>query len=352
MRKQDSSEKTIQKSLITTKLFDRFWDRWFAHGIAEQGISELRIELNDVSQWVNGLNRQAVHYENTACSHAERRLIGEAEHYYRTAGLYFYLIQWIFPEAGTDKRHWFQRCKEMFKKADILSEIQTTEASIEVKERMCFGRVRVPKSAKGCVIIINPIDSSKEELFTYESDFTNSGFVTVNFDGPGQGETYISQSLKASQANWALFITQVIDYTASHFPDLPIFLFGTSSGAAWAIFGASHPKVSKAVSVSPACKSNSHLPEYFLERMDYILDVNADLLPALDDLSHCKPVMLFHGKKDLMVRDQDIYNLYDRLPEGKRLVEYGDEGHCCNFKLDEIRKISTEWFLEESKNDV
>lgn len=346
LHKELSSERTIQKTLMTTKLFDRFWDRWFAHGIAADGIRDLRSELNHVSIWIEGLHVQAVHYENTASSFLERGLIRESEHFYRTAGLYYYLIQWIFPEVGIEKRQWFQRCKEMFEKADAISDIQTIETSIQVKEQMCFGRVRVPESAKGCVVIINPIDSSKEELFTYERDFANLGFVTLNFDGPGQGETYITQNYKASQANWTLFINQVIDFSAELFPDLPIFLFGTSSGASWAVHGSCHPKVSKVVSVSPACETNSHLPDYFLERMYYILEENAVLLPNLDDFSHCKPVMLFHGNKDSMVKDEDIYGLYKKLPNGKRLVEYEDEGHCCNFKLDEIRKVAAEWFLE------
>lgn len=346
LHKENSSERTIQKTLMTTKLFDRFWDRWFAHGIAIDGISDLRPNLNHVSQWIEGLHVQAIHYENTASSFLERRQITESEHLYRTAGLYYYLIQWIFPEAGTEKRLWFQRCKEMFKKADAISDIQTIETSIQVLKRMCFGRVRVPKSAKGCVVIINPIDSSKEELFTYETDFANSGFVTVNFDGPGQGETYITQNFKASQANWTLFINRVIDFAAELFPNLPIFLFGTSSGASWAIHGSCHPKVRKVISVSPACGTNSNLPDYFLERMHYILEENAVLLPNLEDLSHCKPVMLFHGKKDSMVKEEYIYGLYQRLPYGKRLVEYEDEGHCCNFKLAEIRKAAAEWFLE------
>ncbi len=46
-----------------------------------------------------------------------------------------------------------------------------------------------------------------------------------------------------------------------------------------------------------------------------------------------------------MVKDTDIYELYQKLPAGKQLIEYENEGHCCNFKLREIRKISAEWSL-------
>ncbi|NHN35416.1 alpha/beta hydrolase [Paenibacillus agricola] len=342
----NSPEMTIQKTLLMTKLFDRFWDRWIAHGIDMEGISKLRPQFNHLSHWIEGLHGQAVQYENTALSYLERHNLKEAERFFRTAGLYYYLIQWIFPEAGADKRAWFQQCKEMVNKADALSDLQTTETSILVEERSCYGRVRIPKSAKGCVVIINPIDSSKEELFTYENDFGSLGFTTVNFDGPGQGETYMFQNYKASRENWALFIHAVIDFTAKQFPELPIFLFGTSSGAAWSVYGSRHPHVSKAVSVSPACDTNSNLPDYFLERMHYILDNHAVLLPKLDDLSACKPVMICHGKQDTMVKEEDIWELYNKLPDSKRMIVYEDEGHCCNFKLTEIRRTAAKWFLE------
>jgi acyl carrier protein len=92
------------------------------------------------------------------------------------------------------------------------------------------------------------------------------------------------------------------------------------------------------------------MPEYFSERMAYIWDENTKTI--LPDLAHPptdKPVLLFHGNKDVMVKDQDIYRLYKTLPVGKRIVEYANEGHCCNFKLNEIRQASARWFLEDTK---
>jgi len=272
----------------------------------------------------------------------------EAEYHYRVAGLHYYLIQWIFPETGDERRTWFARCKRLFRQADAISKDHIREAVIRVDEADCPGRIRAPERPKGCVIIINPMDSSKEELFTYEMDFARMGFVTVSFDGPGQGESYVFCRSKATRERWDLFVNQVIDFTAAQYPELKICLFGTSSGAAWAIRGSGHPKVSKAVSVSPACKNDVKLPDYFTERMSHIVEkAETDCLPALNDFEHFSPVFLFHGKKDVMVRDEDISALYNKLPQGKRLVEYENEGHCCNFALSEIRKISAEWYLLE-----
>ncbi|MFC0213605.1 alpha/beta hydrolase [Paenibacillus chartarius] len=341
-----SSGATIRKTLLTAKLFDRFWDRWFVHGIAAAGIAELRRELTDISHWIEGLQSQALQYQKAAAVCAESGKYEESEHMWRTAGLYYYLIQWIYPEVTEDKRYWFERCKAMFENADRLSEIPIIPVSIPVKERECCGRMRIPESPHGCVVLVSPIDSSKEELFTYESEFVHAGFATLHVDGPGQGETLLKQGLKASRANWTLFIRQVIDEAAGRFPGLPIFLFGTSSGASWAVHGSFHPKVEKAAAVSPAFEAGLVLPEYFLERMACILEDDAVLLPELERFEAGKPVMLFHGKKDTMVKDEQIYALYGKLPEGKRMIEYENEGHCCNFKLGEIRKTAAAWFME------
>jgi predicted esterase len=264
------------------------------------------------------------------------------------AGLNINLLQWIFPETGEEKRKWFSSCKKLFEQADSISRIKVREAVVQVDGKLCYGRVRVPERPEGCVIILNPIDSSKEELFTYEADFARMGFATLSFDGPGQGETYVFNQLKATRQRVELFVNQVIDYAADQFPELGIFLFGTSSGAAWAIQGSRHPKVKKAVSVSPACETQIQMPDYFKDRMSYIQDDHEiSILPAIQDFERCSPILLFHGNKDVMVRDEDMYELYSKLPKGKRLIEYEEEGHCCNYKLGEIRSFCAQWYKED-----
>lgn len=334
---------TIQQTIMTSSLFEGFWDRWIAHGLESEAAKQIRGKCRSLEQWIDQLNGYAFEYESKARSYHDRNMLREAEYFYRLSGFAYYLIQWIFPETCSQKQDWFSRCKERFRKADELASDEIVETTIQVDGQECFGRVRIPALPKGCIIIVNPIDSAKEELFTYELDFVKEGFVTVSFDGPGQGETYVFNQSKASRSCWALFVHHVIDFTASRFPDLPIHLFGTSSGAAWAIQGSCHPRVSKTVSVSPACH-NTLLPGYFQGRMSYIVEnLERGFLPKPEDFQRCGPILLFHGKKDVMVKDDDIHALYQKLPNRKRLIQYEQEGHCCNYKLGEIRKIAVEW---------
>jgi hypothetical protein len=342
--------KTIEKTMMTSLLFEGFWDRWIAHGIQHQAAVTYRNQIKSLDHWVSLIAENAEEYESLAKLVFAQGNLKDAERLHRIAGLHYNLIQWIYPETCCTKRMWFSKCKEQFTLADEITKDQIEETFLSVNGKDCYGRVRIPEEPKGCVIIINPIDSSKEELFTYEMDFAKLGFATVSFDGPGQGESYVIHGHKAERSGWELFINKLIDLAVVRFPELAIHLFGTSSGASWALNGGRHPKVSKVAAVSPALENDIKMPDYFKERLAYILeDSESSILPKLNYVEQSNPVILFHGNMDVMVKDEDIYALYGKLPQQKRLIEFEKEGHCCNFKLSEIRQISAQWFLEDYK---
>jgi predicted esterase len=337
---------TIDKTLVTARLMDGFWERWFAHGVEKTDLMNIRSSLTTKEHWISKWEELANEKFSEAAELQHKELNKEAEMKYCTAGLYYQLVQWLIPENSAEKLHWLHVSLTAFEKADQVSKIETKYERINMENHTCFGRVRIPSNPKGIVAILNPLDSTKEELFTYEMDFVNKGFITISFDGPGQGLTYTSQGLKATARRWEQFVDKIIDYSCTHLPRLPIHLFGTSSGAAWAIYGSCNPKVSKVVAVSPAFVNETfRLPDYFIERTHYVLEKEeSHMLPSFEGLHYRNPILLVHGKKDVMISDQAIYNLYDKLPYGKYFLEYENEGHCCNNKLPEIRQYAMEWF--------
>ncbi|PLR81361.1 alpha/beta hydrolase [Bacillus sp. V33-4] len=340
---------TIDKTLLTANLFDGFWDRWIVHGVEKQDIETLRSSYLTKDIWVDGWRKLADKKFLEAEKLAQNDSFTEAEMKFRAAGLYYQLMQWLIPERKTEKIGWLNVSLSAFEKADKLSQIKTKYVQLPIGEQHCFGRLRIPDEPAGVVIIINPLDSTKEELFTYELDFISKGYIVVSFDGPGQGQTFTFEGLRGTTKRWEAFIDDVIDFSSNTFPNLPINLFGTSSGAAWALYGSCNPKVNKTVAVSPAFIGEAiTLPDYFVERTRFVLK-EEKALPAFELLPFRNPVMLFHGKQDVMVSDSNIYHLYEQLPQGKRLVEYEEEGHCCNYKLAEIREKSMKWFATEKE---
>nr|WP_239541339.1 alpha/beta hydrolase [Pullulanibacillus pueri] len=239
-------------------------------------------------------------------------------------------------------------------KADAVSPYKKTRHTLRRGDVQYVGKVSEPLApSKGVVIIVTPIDSAKEELFSYEQDFLRGGFSVVIFDGPGQGETVLETGHKASQQHCHSFLEAVIRFSHHAFPDLPLHLFGTSSGATWSLEGGKNPLISKVIAVSPATKHDIHMPDFFKERMENTLeDFNQGFLPPLAEREKLNQVVLFHGKEDVMVDKRDLLDLYENLSEPKRFIEYEGEGHCCNFKLSEIRARSMKWLKGEKIHGI
>ncbi|MFC4557782.1 alpha/beta hydrolase [Virgibacillus kekensis] len=353
MIEQTNALLTIQKSLLAARLFDGFWDRWIAHGILFSETAGVRNCLKNVTKWEDSFRNTADQHYEQATLYQRTGAVRTAEELYRLSSLYYNLIHWIYPDRTIEKIDWLKKATEATERADLLSAIPRVRESVTVDGFKCPGRIRVPASPKGCIFIINPIDSTKEELYTYEIQFVEADYITVSFDGPGQGEAFTLNGLTATTKRWEQFLGKVIDLTHDMFPDLPIHLFGTSSGASWAIHGSLNPKVYSSVAVSPPLASNGPMPHYFGERINFISSEGAIVSP-ITKRSDYPSVLLFHGAKDVMVNTADIHDFYQRLPEPKQLVEYSDEGHCCNFKLEEVRRLAVEWFSSkgERKRDA
>ena len=336
---------TTNKMIKTALLIDAFWDRWLVHGIDANDLAKIRSKLTSVENWVTNWQAFAIEKRNRAKVLKEKKLLAEAEQMYRVASLYYNSIYYVFPFRTLEKEYWYHQCLKAFREADLLSSHQTFYESIEMDGVKCPGRIRIPPQPRGVIILVTPIDSSKEELFQYESDFNEAGYITVSFDGPGQGESFVVNGLIGTKKRYETFMERLIDCTVDRFPSLPLYLFGTSLGASWALYSSGHSKVEKTAVVSPAVEFEKlKLPGYFLERVDHTCNPKERPIPDFGKISYGSPILMFHGKDDLMVSTTDMYSLYHSLPIDKKMIEYEGEGHCCNYKLYEIRKISIQWF--------
>ncbi|MUK89045.1 alpha/beta hydrolase [Ornithinibacillus sp. L9] len=335
---------TIQKTLMTARLFEGFWDRWVAHGVILSEVIYMKNTLISLKDWEATFEELALKHEEAANSYKQEGLSDKAEDSYRLSSLYYNLIQWIFPYCNQEKIKWYQKSLDMVKKADHLMDIPCEYDSITVDGVECPGRIRIPENSKGCIVMVNPIDSTKEELYSYEKQFNESGYITVIFDGPGQGETFTFNGLRATRARWEIFINLVIEYAAKKFKGYSINLFGTSYGAAWTIYGSGNSNVNKTAVVSPPVEGEAFIPNFLEDKMDHFIEGESkEVLPVYPDLDNSS-ILVFHGKQDVLVRSEDMNRFFNSLPEPKNLIEYSDEGNGCNFKLTEIRDLSMKWY--------
>lgn len=340
----DYANQTIEKTISMGYVSESFWDRWLGSGLPKPTVYELRQRVNGIEDWMEVLHSYADMFEQLALKMQRQHLISEAEYFYRNAAMNYYLIQWMFPCTGTDKQMWYEYCRDMYLEADSLAADLISEAEIQVEGNQCRGRVRIPKHPRGCVILLNPIDSAKEESFKFETGFAREGFATVSFDGPGQGETYVFNCCLATRRGWELFVEEVIEFAAQQFPELPLHLFGTSFGGSWAIEGGSHPRIDRVAAVSPVMESGIEMPDYFKERLSYVIAEGENPLILKENIRHDRPTLLIHGRMDEWVRNEQIRSLYRTVTADRLLIEYPDERHGCSFRMDDIIRAASDWY--------
>ncbi|RAK23524.1 serine aminopeptidase S33 family [Anoxybacillus vitaminiphilus] len=345
--------KTIKEALMTALLFDGFWDRWIAHGVRKEDLQQIRSRFVSIDGWTSGWTEQAENKQREADLLEKNGQFPKAIEAYKTAALYYQLAQWIYSVADPRKKDYLQKSVQLLQKADRLADYRIQYEKLLLGDSYCRGRILFPIATPlGVVIMLNPIDSAKEELYSYEHDFVSQGFVVLNFDGPGQGETLLFEGQFASRANWEMYVAALMNLAKTQFADLPVFVFGTSSGAAWTVYVSQESSIKKAVSVSPAfADENKPLPPYFVNRFKAVT-AGSNFIPNIKEVNVAAPVMLVHGKQDVLVSDENMRFLYNQLPNGKRWIEYEEEGHCCNFKLGEIRMIASKWFKEGDQDDI
>ncbi|MFC7686966.1 serine aminopeptidase domain-containing protein [Ureibacillus sp. GCM10028918] len=351
-----STDVVIEKTIFASVMDNGFWHRWIVHGIDEEFIKENKSKMISLKGWTETLAGKALEYTKVAGRFEERNDFFQAEHNYRKAAIYYNLAQWVFPEPSRERIDWYKRCVKQTHLADQVSEDTINHHTLSICGKKYVGRVRIPKGTLlGLVILVIPIDSTKEEFFLYEQDFAKKGFVVISFDGTGQGETLLIHGHKADIKSFEQFTQGIIEFAYQNFPDLSINLFGTSSGGAWAIEASKNSLVSKTAVVSPPPKSKStiKLPDYFIVRMSNMLvDIKEDCLPLFETVEEIDNILMFHGGKDLLVNKDELLELFNRFAQEKRFLTYDEEGHCCNFKLPEIRRRVSEWFKGGNIHDI
>lgn len=118
------------------------------------------------------------------------KTISAAEHY-RTAAVCYHFGRFLFVDFPEEMRAAHVKSVQCYNKALPFLNPSGTRLSIPYDGKLLYGNLRVPKSKFSkppVVILILGLDSTKEEMFTYESVFLERGIATFSFDGPGQGE--------------------------------------------------------------------------------------------------------------------------------------------------------------------
>ncbi len=289
-----------------------------------------------------------------------RNLFHEAAGCYHIGQHFFY-----FDEEG--KHVAMQEIWRLYRKA--ISLYHTSERPLRVKipfrDTVIPGYLRLQKEkGRPLIILINGMDNIKEiEQHHWAGLFTEAGFNTFVFDGPGQGEMHYSMKMIPDYEN---AVIAIIDWFEAHshaeIDMQQIGAVGFSMGGYFAPLIAAHDKRVKCVVSNGGPAKLSLIPTGFRanpimkrcfphatgkksyeESLEYL---NYDITNAPP--VEC-PLLLFHSGNDKILPHGEKHAevFMDRAEGEKELVFYPDGEHVCANYLDEVIPKTMDWLLKQ-----
>jgi dipeptidyl aminopeptidase/acylaminoacyl peptidase len=164
--------------------------RFVANGIPLTDFEEVTASIESWEEWCAAWSaRAAIHEEMGRTALAEGHNLSAGEHL-TTAGVCYHFAKFLFVNDPDEMR--VAHMKAVACRNDALPHLRPAGVRVEIpyQGNSLAGILRRPLNADTppVVVMAMGLDSSKEEMESYESLFLNRGLATLTFDGPGQGE--------------------------------------------------------------------------------------------------------------------------------------------------------------------
>jgi 2,6-dihydroxypseudooxynicotine hydrolase len=334
--------------------------RFLAAGVDYFDLQALLKSIDRWELWCGEWSKKAALHERIGLEALARNrsvsageALSRAAAYYHFAGFRFY--QDMAQKQRADRKAW-----ECYRQAAPHLQPPSERIAVPYAGTRLVGYLRLPPGIRRapCVIIIPGMDSRKEELGALETGFLARGMATVNYDGPGQGETW--EALKMSHDSEKA-VSAIIDYLAGR-PEVDAGRIGVYG---WAMGGYFAPRAAAADARIRACVS---MPvRYGLEAWDSLGRMQTDaychlfggvsyeegraigatfsmngILPRV----RC-PYLIVHGDQGDTV-DRGVAERAAREAGGPaRLLVYDDGDHLCINIRYKSWPVMMDWFAEQ-----
>ncbi len=176
---------------ILSYMWDNITDRFLAEGANYRELRDLRRCIERLEDWPAAWAETARATEQRA----EQLLAAGAVHsaaadYWRASTYYFFSQFLLWSEAET-KLKFYSECVRNFRIASKHFEAPQLPIEIPFRDIMMPGYLRVPPNADRppLVLLLNGLDTTKEEQLVIGNLCIQRGLATLTFDGPGSGET-------------------------------------------------------------------------------------------------------------------------------------------------------------------
>ncbi len=192
--------------------------RYTVNGVNASDFMDVTHSIESWDDWCKAWSaRAAIHEGMGRQALAEQHYISAAEHLCRAAATYHF-GKYLFVKDMAQHRVAHKKAVECHTLALPHMNPPGERVLIPYEGKLLAGVLRKPVHVAGAadskgryplVLMTMGLDSTKEELITFESTFLDRGMATLAFDGPGQGEAEYDMPIRYDYEN---VVGPVIDW--------------------------------------------------------------------------------------------------------------------------------------------
>jgi 2,6-dihydroxypseudooxynicotine hydrolase len=189
--------------------------RYTVNGVNASDFVDVTRSIESWDDWCRAWSaRAAIHEDMGREALAAGCTVSAAEHLCRAAVTYHF-AKYLFVKDMAQHRAAHAKAVECHTLALPHMDPPGERVLIPYEGRTLAGVLRRPRGASGrapLVLMTMGLDSTKEELITFEAGFLARGMATLAFDGPGQGEAEYDLPIRHDYEN---VVGPVLDWVAA-----------------------------------------------------------------------------------------------------------------------------------------
>lgn len=339
-----------------------FLSRFTVNGVAASDFDDMLKQLESWDDWCRVWSERAAVHEAMGLDALEKkRFVSAADHLTRAAATYHF-AKYLFVQDMEQMRAAHMKAVKCLDLALPHLDPPGERVLIPYEGKQLAGTLRKPKGVERPPIVLMTmgLDSTKEELLTFETTFLDRGMAILAFDGPGQGEAEYDFPIRYDYEN---VVGPVIDWLIATRKDIDtdrIGVWGISLGGYYAPRTAAFEKRVK------ACVSNcgpydwgalwDKLPP--LTRDAYIRrSHSADAAEAKEKAFTLSlkgvaekitcPMFVIAGGLDKLCPPEDAERLAKEASGPTELLVIPDGNHVAHNRFYKYRNQSADWMAEQ-----
>jgi 2,6-dihydroxypseudooxynicotine hydrolase len=209
--------------------------RFVANGVPLGDFQAVSDSIRSWDEWCGAWSQRGAAHEALGRDALAQGFAFSAGEHYTRAALCYHFAKFLFVHRPDEMRAAHE--KAIACRSAALPHLRPSgeRVAIPFEGTVLYGNLRRPVGASRppVVVMCMGLDSAKEEMHAYETDFLARGMATLAFDGPGQGEAEYTLAIRC---DYEVPVKAVCDWLGAR-PDVDadrIGLWGVSLGGYYA----------------------------------------------------------------------------------------------------------------------